>query len=196
MLNHTLYQIEEFSDIWADACLRDSEGRLMFLSVYGRDGVLMQMLAAFELGASQRGVNQIHLVGRDGERHRVDVGDVKRLDKHAGKLPRQNLFGPLNQMWLFDRGMRSPDRANRIGWALHSSSAARRSAALNVVGVLMVGTAITASSSIQRSTMRPVNSGDRRATKTRESRLVSWCIGYSRPPTVARYWHSTDCVMP
>ena len=54
MLNHTLYQIEEFSDIWADACLRDSEGRLMFLSVYGRDGVLMQMLAAFELGASQR----------------------------------------------------------------------------------------------------------------------------------------------
>lgn len=50
MLNHTLYQIEEFSDIWADACLRDSEGRLMFLSVYGRDGVLMQMLAAFELG--------------------------------------------------------------------------------------------------------------------------------------------------
>ena len=128
MLNHTLYQIEEFSDIWADACLRDSEGRLMFLSVYGRDGVLMQMLAAFELGASQRGVNQIHLVGKDGERHRVDVGDVKRLDKHAGKLPRQNLFGPLNQMWLFDRGMRSPDRANRIGWALHSSSAARRSA--------------------------------------------------------------------
>jgi len=127
MLNHTLYQIEEFSDIWADACLRDSEGRLMFLSVYGRDGVLMQMLAAFELGASQRGVNQIHLVGKDGERHRVDVGDVKRLDKHAGKLPRQNLFGPLNQMWLFDRGMRSPDRANRIGWALHQSSAAGRS---------------------------------------------------------------------
>ena len=65
MLNHTLYQIEEFSDIWADACLRDSEGRLMFLSVYGRDGVLMQMLAAFELGASQRGVNQIHLVGKE-----------------------------------------------------------------------------------------------------------------------------------
>ena len=128
MLNHTLYQIEEFSDIWADACLRDSEGRLMFLSVYGRDGVLMQMLAAFELGASQRGVNQIHLVGKDGERHRVDVGDVKRLDKHAGKLPRQNLFGPLNQMWLFDRGMRTPDRANRIGWALHQSSAAKRSA--------------------------------------------------------------------
>ena len=57
MLNHTLYQIEEVSDIWADGGLRDSEGRLMFLSVYGRDGVLMQMLAAFELGAAQRGVD-------------------------------------------------------------------------------------------------------------------------------------------
>lgn len=118
-----LYRIEEFPDIWADACLRDSEGRLMFLSVYGRDGVLMQMLAAFELGASERGVSIIHLIDSDGERHRTVIGETARLNKHAGKLPRQNLFGPLNQMWLFDRSMQTPDRANRIGWVMHNSQA-------------------------------------------------------------------------
>lgn len=121
-----MYQVEEFPEIWADACLRDSDGRLMFLSVYGRDGSLMQLLAAIELGASQRGVDSFHLIGDGGHRHRVDVGDAKRLVKHAGKLPKQNLFGPLNQMWLYDQGLQTPDRANRIGWVLHHQSAEMR----------------------------------------------------------------------
>ena len=61
----SMYRIEEFPDVWADACLRDSEGDLMFLSAYGRDGALMQMLAAFELSSSERGTDHIHLVGKD-----------------------------------------------------------------------------------------------------------------------------------
>ena len=117
----TLYRLQEFPDIWADACLRDSSGRLIFLSVYGRDGVLMQMLSAIELGrSSERGVDRINLLDPDGQRHRADVGDAKRLAKHSGKLPKQNLFGSLNQMWLYDRCLQTPDRANRIGWVLHS----------------------------------------------------------------------------
>lgn len=115
-----MFRIEEFPEVWTDACLRDSEGRLMFLSVYGRDGSLMQLLAAFELGSqSERGVDRIYLVGQEGERHRVDIADAKRLDKQSGRLPKQNLFGPLNQLWLFDKSLRAPDRANRIGWALN-----------------------------------------------------------------------------
>lgn len=124
-----MFRIEEFPEVWADACLRDSEGRLMFLSVYGRDGSLMQMLAAFELGLSERGVDRIYLVDQEGERHRADVGDAKRLAKHSGKLPRQNLFGPLNQMWLFDKGLQAPDRANRIGWVLNNANARTRTTA-------------------------------------------------------------------
>lgn len=117
-----VYRIEEFPEIWADACLRDSEGRFMFLSLYGRDGSLMQLLAAMELGTSERGVQSFHLVATDGERHRVDVGGTERLAKHSCKLPRQNLFGPLNHLWLFDKCLQTPDRANRIGWALHHQS--------------------------------------------------------------------------
>lgn len=118
----TLYRIEEFPDIFADACLRDSSGRLMFLSVYGRDGALMQMLSAIELGlSSERGVNHLTLIEAGAQRHRADIGDAKRLAKHSGKLPKQNLFGSLNQTWLYDRSLQTPDRANRIGWVLHAS---------------------------------------------------------------------------
>ncbi len=114
-----MYRIEEFPEVWSDACLRDSEGRFMFLSLYGRDGALMQLMAAMDLGTSERGVSRFHLVGSDGSRHLVDVGSADRLAKHAGRLPKQNLFGPLSHLWIFDKSLQTPDRANRIGWALH-----------------------------------------------------------------------------
>lgn len=116
-----LYRIAEFPEVWSDACLRDSEGRFLFLSLYGRDGSLMQLLAAMELGAQERGVQHLHLENPADpqDRHMVSVGAAERLSKHACKLPRQNLFGPLNHMWVFDKSMQQPDRANRIGWAMH-----------------------------------------------------------------------------
>lgn len=118
-----MYQIEELPQVWVDTCLRDSDGRLMFVSAYGRDGSLMQLLAAIELGSSsERGLSRFHLIDPMGQRHRVDVGDPKRLSKHSTRLPRQNLFGPLGQLWLFDQSLRAPDRANRIGWVLHQTS--------------------------------------------------------------------------
>lgn len=117
-----MYQIEEFPEVWADACIRESDGRFLFLSVYGRDGSLMQFMAAMQLGSKEGGVQRFHLVDEDGTRHMTEVGGTDRLAKHTGRLPRQNLFGPLSQMWVFDKNLQTPDRVNRIGWALHSLS--------------------------------------------------------------------------
>lgn len=126
-----MFQVEEFPDIWADACLRDSEGHLLFLSLYGRDGSLMQILAAIELGRqSQQGVDTLHLKTADGERHTVYIPDTKRLDKHSGRLPRGNLFGQLNQTWLFDKRLVKPDRVNRIGWVLRHAAVDGRAASM------------------------------------------------------------------
>lgn len=122
-----LYRIEEFPEIFVDACLRDSEGQFMFLSIYGRDGSIMQFIAAMELGGQERGVQRFHLVNSAGERHPVDVGGTDRLTKHDGRLPRQNLFGPLSQMWVFDKRLQQPDRANRIAWVLHQEAGAKAS---------------------------------------------------------------------
>jgi hypothetical protein len=123
-----MYRIEEFSEIWADACLRSSEGRLMFLSYYGRDSSVMQFLAALELGRTERGLNRFHLVDEQGQRHPVDVDGTDRLGKHASRLPRQNLFGPLSHNWIYDKSLQTPDRANRIAWVMHRPEADARPA--------------------------------------------------------------------
>lgn len=129
----TMFQVEEYPELWADACLRDSEGRFLFLSLYGRDGALMQFMSALYLGSkAAQGCTRFHLVehgpvepGTDSyggyvrkRRHLVEVGGADRLEKHSGRLPKGNIFGPVSQMWLFDKALQKPDRENRIGWAL------------------------------------------------------------------------------
>ncbi|MCR6481039.1 hypothetical protein NU688_33115 [Variovorax sp. ZS18.2.2] len=114
-----LFRIEEFSELWVDTCLRNSEGEFKFLSLYGRDGAVMQFMAAMELGQKDGGIQCFHLVDGAGERHPVYAGTTARLSKHAGRLPRQNLFGPLSQMWIYDKNLQQIDRVNRIGWVVY-----------------------------------------------------------------------------
>ena len=116
-----LYRIAEFSELFADACLRNSEGELKFLSLYGRDGPVMQFLAALQVGSNEGGITRFNLLDENGERHLVGVGagTVANLSKFSGRLPRQNLFWPLSQTWLYDHTLRDVDRANRIGWVIH-----------------------------------------------------------------------------
>jgi len=116
-----LYRIAEFPELFADACLRNSEGDLKFLSFYGRDGSVKQFLAALELGAGKGGVSRFYLVGKDDKRHRVEAGSASNLSMYSGRL-RQNLFGPLSQTWLYDGTFAQADRANRIGWLLHRAA--------------------------------------------------------------------------
>jgi hypothetical protein len=114
----SMFRVHEFSDVWADACLRDSEGRFLFLSLFGRDNAILQFMAAMELPRAEHGIDRFHLIGLDGREHAVDIGGTDRLAKHSGRLPRQNLFGPLSHVWLFDASLTSPDRVNRHAWVL------------------------------------------------------------------------------
>lgn len=119
-----LYRIEGFTDLWVDACLRSDEGQFKFLSLYGRDGSIMQFISALELGPKEGGVQHIVLVGFDGSRHRAEAPSTDRLGKFSTRLPKQNLFGPVNQMWIYDTSLQIIDKANRIGWVVHHESAA------------------------------------------------------------------------
>ncbi|ATH15497.1 hypothetical protein CHL79_25270 [Delftia acidovorans] len=117
--HRSLYRIEGYADLWVDACLRNDEGELMFLSFYGRDASAMQFIAAAELGGqADAGISRFSLVGAGGQRQLVDLGSTDRLAKFSGRLPRQNLFGPLSHLWLYDKRLRALDKANRIGWVL------------------------------------------------------------------------------
>lgn len=113
-----MYRVLEFSDVMADACLRDSDGRLVFLSIFGRDNAILQFLAAMDLPEHQSGIRRFNLVGQDATHQLVEVGGTDRLGRHSGRLPKQNIFGPLSHTWLYDKGVLRPDMANRIAWVL------------------------------------------------------------------------------
>lgn len=117
MRSTALYRIEGFADLWTDACLRNDEGELVFISFYGRDASAMQFIAAMELGnKAEHGITRFALVNSAGQRHIVDVGSADRLSKLTGRLPRQNIFGPLSHLWVYDKRLKEIDKPNRIGW--------------------------------------------------------------------------------
>lgn len=118
-----MYRVQEFPDVMSDACLRDSEGRFLFISLYGRDNAVLQFLSAMALPRAQQGVDRFNLVDTTGLIHAVDVGGTDRLAKHSGRLPRENLFGPLSHMWVFDSTLTRPDLVNRQAWVLRRAEA-------------------------------------------------------------------------
>ena len=113
-----LFKLKELSDLYADACVRDESGQLMFLSLYGRDTAIQQLLAAFTLKVTEGGLSAFHLQDPDGQAQVVYVGNADRLEKFTGKLPRDNLFGNLAHVWLYDPALIRPDRSNRVAWVL------------------------------------------------------------------------------
>lgn len=116
----TLYQIREVSDLFVDACVRHpTSGELLFLSVYGRDGAMLEFFASFALPREKGGLTEFTLVDQAGACSTVYVTKPDGLTKLTGKLPKGNLFGNLAHAWLYDRDVAKPDRANRTAWGLY-----------------------------------------------------------------------------
>lgn len=111
-----MFKILELSDLFVDACVRDESNNLMFLSVYGRDTAIHQLLAAFHIGRSDGGFDSIRLRDEtNGTVHPVSVQRPDRLAKHTGRLP-GNMFGNLVHVWVYDPAMLQPDKGSRTAW--------------------------------------------------------------------------------
>ena len=117
-----MYQIQQVSDVFVDACVRNESGQLMFLSAFGRDTAIKELMARMELGAGDNhSLAELTLKGtcdHAGESHAVMVGDPKRLDKHTGRLPKRKLFGNMTHVWIFDPAIREPDKGSRTAWLI------------------------------------------------------------------------------
>ena len=117
-----MLSIQHYPDLFVDACLRDEDSELLFLSMFGRDTSMLQFFAAFSLKRSEGGLlegEQAAFTVLDGERpHSVFVTDPDRLDKLTGRLPQRNLFGNLTHTWLYDPKVMRPDHASRSAWLL------------------------------------------------------------------------------
>ena len=88
------------ADLFVDACIRDEDSELLFLSLFGRDTSMLQFLCRF-LAQAQRGrfaskaIRPCSPLLDDERPTSVFVRDPGGLDKLTGRLPQRNLFGNL-----------------------------------------------------------------------------------------------------
>lgn len=115
-----MYRIEDVTDTYVDALVRDETGLLMFMSCYGRDTALREFMGRVQLGGkSSDGLPTLALlaVGKSG-REIVHMGDPRRLEKRTGKLP-VNLYGRnVGHMFIFDPMVMRPDPASKQAWVM------------------------------------------------------------------------------
>ena len=115
-----LYQIEHFSDLYVDACVRNEASQLMFLSVYGRDTAIKELMARISLGKlgelRLRGVGE-DLSYADKVGHTVALANVDSLEKVTGRMPK-GLFGELTHMWVFQPAVQAPDKGAKQAWLI------------------------------------------------------------------------------
>jgi hypothetical protein len=136
MQNASLYAVREFADVFVDAAVRDQRGELLFLSMFGRDTVILQFLASFSLPAGQGGRRDFTLV-RGHEQHSIALAEPEKLQKLTGRLPRNTLFGNLTHTWLYREDAIKPDRANRRALLLRYDEAESAAAFADRVWLLL-----------------------------------------------------------
>lgn len=116
-----LFQVVELADLFVDACLRNESGELMFLSVYGRDTAVQQFKATLQLKPNSGGLNSFTLKACENaqlQSQTVYVGNPDRFEVYSGRFPKDNLFGNLTQLWIYDPILTKPDKSLKTGWVL------------------------------------------------------------------------------
>lgn len=110
------------ADVYCDGLLTDLEGELLFLSVWGRDTQISELLARLTLPDHTEGIRSFTAKG-EGYAMRVAVPNPKLLDKQQGRVA-GSVFGELIQLMVFQRSLQLPDRASREAWAIYRTSEA------------------------------------------------------------------------
>ncbi len=116
-----LYKVVELADLFVDACLRNESGELMFLSVYGRDTAIQQFKASMQLKPNSGGISNFSLRNCNDKKetpHSVQVGNPDRFEVYSGRFPKDNLFGNLTHLWIYDPVLISPSKATKAGWVV------------------------------------------------------------------------------
>ncbi len=114
----SLFKISAIDGVYIDAFLTDESNRLVFLSLWGRDTALQELIARLQLPKSDNGIRDFHILGHNGERHFVTVPNVDDLEKNTFKTG-NTIFGVLTQMWIYDRLATKADLTNHRGLILY-----------------------------------------------------------------------------
>lgn len=108
------------SSVYCDGLLTNDARELLFLSVWGRDTQIAELLARLTLPDHPDGIRSFIAKG-DGVSFNVTVPHPKHLDKMQGRID-GSVFGKLIQMFVFARSLQQPDRVNREAWAIYRTN--------------------------------------------------------------------------
>jgi hypothetical protein len=113
----TMMTLSAIADVYADSYLADDSGGLLFLSVWGRDTALHEFLARLQLPRSENGIREFTLTSGEFKKL-VRVPNVDELDKATLGVG-LTIFGPLTQLWIYDKLALDPDLINYRALMLH-----------------------------------------------------------------------------
>ena len=117
-----LMVLPEVPGIFADAVVTNTDDALVFLSLWGRDTAIQELLARLSVSEREGGLEQLSLTRLDHPRVQIRTSNIDRYGKITGRMPKDNLFGAVTQLWLYDRLVIEPDRVNRKAIMLHLGS--------------------------------------------------------------------------
>lgn len=106
----SLLTLNECPHIMADAYLCDERRTLIFISVWGRDTAIQELLARLTL-SDERCLTQLTLRDEALNEHILFPGSTDNLEKRSSRHTGTR-FGTLVNLWLFDRRCTMPDKAN------------------------------------------------------------------------------------
>jgi hypothetical protein len=117
-----MLHLPDVPGVFCDAHLVDESGVCRFLSLWGRDTALQELLARLTLSTSEGGLRSLW-IGESGE---PGATFVPALDPdqwvRVSARRTDTLFGDLVHVWLHDRLANEPDRANGRALLLHRTS--------------------------------------------------------------------------
>lgn len=111
-----IYSLDEMPNLFSDAYVADNNDRLLFLSLWGQDTTLQELLARLSLPIRDGGLATLTLQGR-----RLQLPNVEQLQKHTGRTAKDALFPGLSQLWLYDNLAIDLDRSNKRALLLYKN---------------------------------------------------------------------------
>ncbi len=106
----SLLQLSEIPHIMSDGYICDERRSLLFLSVWGRDTAVQELLARMTL-KNEDALTLFTLTDASLNEHILFPGNNDNFDKRSSRH-QQTRFGTLVHAWLFDKRCLTPDRAN------------------------------------------------------------------------------------
>ncbi|WP_392562277.1 hypothetical protein RHO12_01970 [Orbus sturtevantii] len=107
------FTLKDIPDLLCDSYIVDSNDNLVFLSVWGRDTAMQELLAKLTIGSSSNvGLTDIRLVNRLNLLFHAKLTNDSEYNKKTQKFYHSQ-FGTLNHAWIFDKRIKQPCRENQ-----------------------------------------------------------------------------------